>query len=50
MILSPVRNVSSVYNVLKHLKLTTRYAGKETFKLQGLLGKVLLSKYCKTKV
>ena len=35
---------------LKYLKLTTRYAETDVFKLQGLLGKVLAHKYCETKV
>ena len=37
-------------NALKHLKLTTRYEGKKTFKLQNPLETVLMSKYSKTKV
>ena len=38
-----MQHFSIVKNALKHLKLTTRYVGKEVLKLQSLLGKVLLS-------
>ena len=40
-----MENFSVVSNALKHLKLGTRYVGKNGFKLQSFLGKVLLSKY-----
>ena len=40
----------TVKNALKYLKLIKRYAGKELFKLQSLLRKVLKHKSCKSKV
>ena len=50
MIRNQVKNFTIVQKVLKYLKLTTRYAGKTVFKLQSLLRKVLVHKYCKTKI
>ena len=43
-------NFVVVQNALKRLKLTTRYEQKTVLKLQYLFGKMLVAKYCKTKI
>ena len=50
MIQNQEQHFSIVLNALKYLKLTTRNAERKVFKLQSLLGKVLVHKYCKTKI